>query len=95
MNISKLFSMVVVCMLVVGLAITCFTSLGYASHEEASQVKEAMSEAESALEKVEEKADAVEDASLSTEDIQIEYGAKSELGSDEKEADAPKAEEKE
>ncbi len=82
MSISKLF-----CMLVVSFAITCFTSFGYASNEEAPQAKEVKAES------AQEKADAVEDSAQSTEDIQ--YGAKSDLGSDEKEADASKAEEKE
>ncbi len=84
MNISKLF-----CMLIVGLAITGFTTLSYASHEEAHHAEEVKSEAESAH----EKADVAEDSAQSTEDIQ--YGAKSNLETDEKEVAAPKAEEKE
>ncbi|MCP4270061.1 MAG: hypothetical protein GY777_31550 [Candidatus Brocadiaceae bacterium] len=84
MSISKLF-----CILILGLAITGFTTLSYASHEESHHAEEVKSEAESAL----EKADVVEDSAQSTEDIQ--YGAKSGLEEDEKEVEASKTEEKE
>ncbi len=82
MNISKLF-----CMLIAGLAIIGFTTLGYASQEEASHADEIKSEAASELENAEEQ------AAQSAEDIQ--YGAKSNLESDGEEAEAAKAEEKE
>ncbi len=84
MNISKLF-----CMLIAGLAIIGFTTLGYASQEEASHADEIKSEAASELENAEEQADSAQSA----EDIQ--YGAKSNLESDGEEAEAAKAEEKE
>jgi hypothetical protein len=86
MNISKLF-----CMLIAGLAIIGFTTLGYASQEEASRADEIKSEAASELEHAKEEADSVQ----STEDVQsedIQYGAELNLESDEKEV---KAEEKE
>ncbi len=78
MSINKLC-----CMVLTGLAIIGFATLGYASQEEASHADEVKHEvAASEHEDAKEEADAAH----STEDIQ--YGAKSELKSDEKEAKA-------
>ncbi len=74
MNISKLF-----CMLIAGLAIIGFTTLGYASQEDASNVYEIESEAASEQEHAKEEADSAQ----STEDVQ--YGAELKWESDEKE----------
>ena len=82
MNINKLF-----CMLIAGLAIIGFTTLGYASQEEASHSDDATTtEAASQQENANEEADSVQ----STGDIQ--YGAKPNLELGEEEV---KAEEKE
>jgi hypothetical protein len=87
MNINKLF-----CMLIAGLAIIGFTTLGYASQEEASHSDDATTtEAASEQENANEEADSVQ----STDDIQsedIQYGAKPNLELGEQEV---KAEEKE
>ncbi len=87
MKISKLFYM-----LIAGLAIIGFTTLGYAAPEEASHADaDIKSEAVSEHENAKEEADSVQ----TTEEIQsedIEYGAKSNLKADEQEV---KAEEKE
>ena len=81
MNIRKLFSM-----LIAGLAIISFTTLGYASLEETSHSDDIKSEAASEQENANEETDSAQ----STEDIQ--YGAEPKFESDEQEA---KAEEKE
>ena len=80
MNISKLFFM-----LIAGLAIVCFTTLGYASQEEATHSDDTKTEAASEHEKANEEADSVQP----TEDIQsegIQYGAEPKLPSGEQEA---------
>jgi hypothetical protein len=82
MNISKLFFM-----LIAGLAIIGFTTLGYASQEEASHSDDIKVEAASEHEKANEEADSVQP----TEDVQsedIQYGAEPKLGSHEQEAKA-------
>jgi hypothetical protein len=83
MNISKLFFM-----LIAGLAIIGFTTLGYASQEEASHSDDIKTEAASEHEKANEEADSVQP----TEDVQSEdiilYGAEPKFKSDEQEAKA-------
>ena len=82
MNISKLFFM-----LIAGLAIIGFTTLGYASLEEAPHSDDIKTEAASEQEKAKEEADSVQ----STEDFQsedIQYGAEPKFESDEQEAKA-------
>ncbi len=81
MNISKFF-----CMLIAGLAIIGFTTIGHTAQEEGKQGEEITSEAAAEKEVAEE----VESKSESSEEIQ--YGAEHELGLGEEEA---KAEEKE
>ena len=87
MNINKLF-----CMLIAGLAIIGFTTLGYASMEEASHSDDATTtEAASEQENANEEADSVQ----STDDIQsedIQYGANPNLESGEQEQEAEKEE---
>ena len=80
MNISKLFLM-----LIAGLAIIGFTTLGYASQEEASHSDDTKTEAASEHEKATEEADSAQLAEdIQSEDIQ--YGAEPKLHSDEQEA---------
>ncbi len=91
MNISKLF-----CMLIAGLAIIGFTTLGYASQEDASNVYEIKSEAASEQEHAKEEADSAQ----STADVQygledVQYGADPKWESDEKEAKEEEAKEEE
>ncbi len=87
MNINKLF-----CMLIAGLAIIGFTTLGYASMEEASHSDDATTtEAASQQENANEEADSVQ----STDDIQsedIQYGAKPNLNQGEQEVKTEKKE---
>ncbi len=82
MNISKLFFM-----LIAGLAIIGFTTLGYASQEEASHSDDIKPEAASEYEKANEEVGSVQP----TEDIQYgaepkHYGGEPKLESDEQEA---------
>ena len=82
MNISKLFFM-----LITGLAIIGFTTLGYASQEETSHSDDIKVEAASEHEKANEEADSVQPA----EDVQseeIQYGAEPKVESYEQEAKA-------
>ncbi len=87
MNISKLF-----CMLIAGLAIIGFTTLGYASQEEVSHSDDNIkSEAASEHGNANEEADSVQ----STDDTQsedIQYGAKPNLESAEQEVNAEEKE---
>ncbi len=87
MNINKLF-----CMLIAGLAIIGFTTLGYASMEESYHSDDdTTTEAASEQENANEEADSVQ----STDDIQsedIQYGAKPNLESAEQEVNAEEKE---
>jgi hypothetical protein len=82
MNIRKFF-----CMLIAGLAIIGFTTVGMASQEEGKQ-----SEAKEATEAAAEDESAAKEESEAESKEEIQYGANPELESGEKEA---KAEEKE
>lgn len=84
MNISKLFFM-----LIAGLAIIGFTTLGYASREETPYSDDIKSEAEAAPEQenANEEADSVQ-STEGTQSEDIQYGAEPKMESYEEEAKA-------